>query len=78
MGIYIYMLRCADGSYYVEVQLDTTCQRASISTMLDCIPDIPWRGVRSFSSGLNTSTELQTELLSNGKSRVGAGPRRKH
>jgi len=77
VGIYIYMLRCADGSYYVG-----SATGHDLSTRIDqhnagSYRDIHYRGGRSFSYGLNISIELRTELPSNAKSKAGAGPRRK-
>ena len=77
MGIYIYMLRCADGSYYVGSATGHDLSTRIDQHMPDRIEDLPCRGVRSFSCGLNISIELRTELPSNAKSKAGAGPRRK-
>jgi len=77
VGIYVYILRCTDGSYYVEAQQGTMFQRVSINTMSGRIRAIPFRDARSFWSGRNILIGSPTESPRNVKSKVGAEPRKR-
>ena len=77
MGIFVYMLRCSDGSYYVGSatgddlgpridQHNAGAHRATLT-----------HDDQSCLSGLSTSIGERTELPSNGNSRAGAARRRK-
>ena len=57
MGIYVYMLRCADGSFYVGSATGDDLSAASTSTMPDIIRAIRSRGGRLFWSGRSISIE---------------------
>ena len=78
MGIFVYMLRCSDGSFYVGSATGDDLSPASISAMLAITQVTHSRGVRLFLSGPNILIGSQMALRLNDKSKVGAAPRRKH
>ncbi|MEA2837976.1 MAG: hypothetical protein QOD89_2526 [Bradyrhizobium sp.] len=55
MAIYVYMLRCADNSYYIEARPAMICSRELISTILELFRATRFTAVLSFWSGPNAS-----------------------
>jgi putative endonuclease len=78
VGIYIYMLHCADGSCYVGSATGHDLSTRSDQHNAGLYPGYTLTRRPVVLVWSEYFDRITAELLSNGKSRVGAGPRTKH
>jgi len=78
MGAFVYMLKCADSSYYVGSATGDDLSLRIAQHQSGAFMGYTWsRENQSFWCGQNILIASRMQLLSSAKSRAGAAPRRK-